>query len=528
MKKSPMICAAFALTLTFGCTQYSSHVRNDLHRSQVHDSDGLADTNSATTSLSGENSFADAVPSEAYPQDFGAAGSTVTLTAGTFDDDGKSNNASQKLNDGPLKMTTEPVQAVVASEDSSSDLTAVGMSVLDFETLALSNNPSIRELAASTQKAAGYRYQVGLRANPIVGYQGQQLADQQTDQHLAFFEQEFVTADKLALNRCVLNETLRAQLLELEAQKLRVATDVRVKFYEALAAQKRIRLISEFRSVTDKGVEIAELRNKLAEGSRIDVLQATVQKNEIDLAMQQAQAQFDGAWRGLVALTGSAQMQPTTLIGDLPTEMQVRDWEMLRSVLVSSSPEYSAAQARISRARSELQRHNVQPIPNLTVQFGAGVDNATNSGMMNVQLGAPIPLFNKNEGNIAAAHAEFCRASLEAQRIEKSIEARLADVSRDYDSSLAAVNKYNQDILPNAAESLKLAELAYEAGETSFVQVLVARRTYFDSNLQFIQAQTQLAQAGSRVDGYVLTGGLDAVTDDSGDDSLRGLTFGQQ
>ena len=66
------------------------------------------------------------------------------------------------------------------------------------------------------------------------------------------------------------------------------------------------------------------------------------------------------------------------------------------------------------------------------------------------------------------------------------------------------------------------------SGETSFVQVLVARRTYFDSNLQFIASQTQLAQARARVDGFVLTGALDPVGDNSGDDSLRGLTFSQQ
>jgi cobalt-zinc-cadmium efflux system outer membrane protein len=73
-----------------------------------------------------------------------------------------------------------------------------------------------------------------------------------------------------------------------------------------------------------------------------------------------------------------------------------------------------------------------------------------------------------------------------------------------------------------------LAEVAYKAGETSFVQVLVSRRTYFDSNLQYVLAQSQLAQAKSKVDGYVLTGALDAVIDQSGDDSLRGLTFSQQ
>ena len=148
--------------------------------------------------------------------------------------------------------------------------------------------------------------------------------------------------------------------------------------------------------------------------------------------------------------------------------------------------------------------------------------------MMNFQIGAPIPVFNRNEGNISAAQAEFCRASIEVERIEKSIEARLAEVSQDYDSSLAAVIKYRDEILPNAAESLRLAENNYEIGETSFLQVLVARRTYFESNLRLVAAQSQLAQANAAIDGYVLTGGLDAVPDHSGDDSLRGLTFSQE
>ncbi|GAB5444668.1 MAG: TolC family protein [Fuerstiella sp.] len=432
-----------------------------------------------------------------------------------------------------VSATDEQADGILPTEDGVVvHHSQVGMSLSDFESLAFSNNPSIRELAATTQKAAGYRHQVGLQANPIFGYQGQQLADRQTDQHLAFVEQEFVTGGKLELNRRVLNEAVRAQSLELEAQKLRVATDIRVKFYEALAAQQRIQLISDFRSVTARGIEVAELRVKAAEGTRIDVLQATVQKNEIDLALQQAEIQFDAAWRGLIALTGTPHMEPTSLVGELPQQMDQKDWGSVASSIVSSSPEYSAAQTRVAQARAALQRHGVQAIPNVTVQFGAGVDNATNNGMMNLQIGAPIPVFNKNQGNICAAQAEFCRATLEVQRIQKSIEARLAEVSREYDSSLAAVNKYGQEILPNAAESLKLAEHAYEAGETSFLQVLVSRRTYFDSNLQYIAAQSQLAQASSKVDGYVLTGGLDAVIDnsgdDSGDDSLRGMTFSQQ
>ena len=422
------------------------------------------------------------------------------------------------------------IQIAVQYSPSDNELLADqgSMSLSDFESLALCNNPTIAELVATTQKAAGFRTQVSLRANPTLGYNGTQIADVGTDQHTAFISQTIITADKLQLNRRVLNEALRAQLLQLEAQKYRVATDVRVKFYDALAAQRTVQIIRDFQTVADKGLELAELRKKALEGSQLDVVQAKVQKNEIDLALQQAEVNYQAAWRELVALAGSPDMTRTALAGELPETESVLDWQTLASTMIASSPEYQSAQVRVAQAQASLQRQGVQPIPNVDVNFGAGVDNGTNSGMINLQIGAPMPVFNKNQGNIAAARAELMRASREVQRIENSIKVRLATVSRDYDSSRVAVIKYSGDILPNADEGLKLAETAYKAGATSFVQVLVARRTYFDTNLQYIASRSLLAQARAKIDGYVLTGALDAVEDNSGDDSLRGLTFSQQ
>jgi cobalt-zinc-cadmium efflux system outer membrane protein len=425
--------------------------------------------------------------------------------------------------------TTESSASDATATDSALESVEPAFMTLDaFEALALSNNPTIAELVATTQKAAGFRTQVGARANPSIGYNGTQLADEGSDQHTAFISQTIVTADKLELNRRVLNQALRAQLLQLEAQKYRVATDIRIKFYDALAAQARIRLIREFQSVSDKGVDLAEQRKKALEGSQLDLLQAKVQQNEIDLSLQQAEISYNAAWRELAAIAGSPQMAPVALQGELPKSENNLDWATLAATMVASSPEYQAAQTRVNQASANLERQNVQAVPNLDLMMASGYDNATNSGLINVQVGAPIPVFNKNQGNITAARAEQMRACREMERIENAIKARLAAVSRDYDSALAAVAKYSNEILPNVREGLELAESAYKAGETNFLQVLVARRMYFDVNLQYIASQTQLAQARAQVDGYVLTGALDAVEDNSGDDSLRGLTFGQQ
>jgi cobalt-zinc-cadmium efflux system outer membrane protein len=410
----------------------------------------------------------------------------------------------------------------------SNEAIADGATLEELLSLAFANNPAIKELAATTQIAAGYRTQVGLYANPMLGYQGQQLADAGTDQHLLFVQQQIITGDKRALNRAVLNEAVRAQVQELEAQKLRVATDIKTAYYDSLRIQEQLASIDQFFELLKQGVNAAEKRMQAGEGSKIDLLQTQVQLKQLELDRRQLSASLSARLREIVALAGMPNIQLQAVAGELPKLPANQDWKAVEDGLVATSPEYAAAQARIRQASAAIRRQESQPLPNLNVQFGAGVDNSTDSGMMNVQVGAPIPVFNKNQGNIAAARAEYCRAVQEAQRIDNAIRARLAIASGDYARAAEAVDMYLSELLPAAQETLDLAEGAYRAGEQDFIQLLVTRRTYFDTNLAYIAARAQLATAQAQIDGYLLTGALNAVINNSGDDSLRGLTLDQE
>ena len=173
----------------------------------------------------------------------------VTLAA--FSDGGTQDSA-----------VVQPATVGVVAVDSNM-LTNENMEGITLEallSLAFANNPAVKELAATTQIAAGYRTQVGLYANPLLGYQGQQLADAGTDQHLIFVQQQIITGGKLELNRAVLNEAVRAQLQELEAQKLRVTTDIKTAYYDCVRIQKQLRAIDQFSSLLKQGVSAAETR----------------------------------------------------------------------------------------------------------------------------------------------------------------------------------------------------------------------------------------------------------------------------
>ncbi|MEY3174335.1 MAG: Cobalt-zinc-cadmium resistance protein CzcC precursor [Planctomycetota bacterium] len=419
-------------------------------------------------------------------------------------------------------------QAPAAASPATPAPAASGMTLAEIEKLALDNNPTIRQLSASITKARGYRGQVGLKPNPTIGYFGSQIADAGTDQHGAFISQEFVTGGKLDQNRRVLDRTLQAQLWDFETQKQRVLTDVRVQFYEALAAQRRIELTDQFHEVTVKGVEVSRRRREAQETSVVDLLQAEVQMSEIDVARQQARVAFKGAMQQLAAVSGTGELPQQTLSGDLKQPVADMNWDSVLQNLLQSSPELQAARFRVSAAQALQRRQQQQAIPNLQTEFGAGADNATGEGLINVTVGVPVPVFNRNTGNISAAYGEYSRAVHEVSRIEASIKSRLAEARQNFDAAAVAVQQYEDEILPRTAQTLELSERAFSAGEFDFLQVLIVRRTYFESNLKYVDSLAALAQARSQIDGLLLTGALDAPADQSGDDGLRGQTFSQQ
>lgn len=430
----------------------------------------------------------------------------------------------------PTVAPEAPVEAPVldAPEKPATNGSPQTISLSTLEAWALEHNPAIRQASASALKSMGFRNQVSRTPNPTIGYMGQQLGDDGTDQHLAFLSQDIVLGGKLELNDQVLGHGVQSQLWEVEAQRFRVLTDVRLRYYDALAAQQRLGAANEFHKVLAKGVSVAEARKQALEGTQPEVLLARVQLNQLELTQRRSEIAFNAAWNELAATIGLRQLPvaPLEITAGPPTSD--RDWNVVYEDLIARSPEIRAASSRVCRAAANVQRQEAQPIPNLELQVAVGHDQATEVQFGQVQAGLPIPVFNKNRGNIDAAQAEYCRALQEVERLKMSIRARLARAAQDFDAARAMVEQYEEKILPQAKESQDLSEQAYAAGEFGFLEVLTSRRVYFEATLELINARRDLAQAAATIEGLLLTGGLDQTVDTPDDDSLRGQALSGQ
>ena len=383
------------------------------------------------------------------------------------------------------------------------------MSLAELEQIALANHPAIRRTAAQLSAARGRWLQVGLPPNPTLGYLGSEIGNEgRAGQQGAFVSQRFITGGKLRLNRAVVSREIQRFEQQLAAIEQRVLTDIRSAFYDVLAAQASLDLAHELMRIGSEGADTVKQLLAALDVSRVDLFQAEIESASAAILLTQAENRHQAAWRALAALAARPDMPPARLEGSLDGDLPQFDWHSSRERLLTESPELAAAWFDVERARFALQRARVEPMPDISVQGSVQFDDATHDTVASVQIGLPLPLLNRNEGAIREARCELIAAQQEVQRLELSLQQRLAATFERYQNARRQVELYRDAILPRAAKSLELIRLGYTEGEFGYVRVLTTQRTYFETNLQYISSLVELRRSATVIDGLLLEGSL--------------------
>lgn len=387
------------------------------------------------------------------------------------------------------------------------------LSLADLEQMALASNPSVSRASALVGAARGNWIQVGLPPNPTIGYEGQQLGSGgRAEQQGVLFGQEFVRGGKLRLSRAVADRELARAQQELAAQEQRVLTDVRIAFYQVLLAQRAIDLTESLVRISTQGVKTVEALFRAKEANRADVLQSQLEVENALILARNARNRHTSAWQGLTAVVGDPNLPPQALAGDAFAPPLDIDFQETLQYIQTASPEVAAAAIEIERARAALDRARAEPVPNVTVQ---GLVNVIDNGIggrpdAGIAISVPIPLFNRNQGAILQSQHQIAAAERALQQLELGIQGRLAPAYERYTNARYQVERYRTAILPAASESLDLMRKTYEAGETNYVSFLVAQRTYFQTNINYLEAIQALRIAEAEIKGLLLSNSLQA------------------
>src|SRR5216684_9004425 len=395
----------------------------------------------------------------------------------------------------------------------------------ELQQMALQNNPTFAQSAANIQAAEGRKKQAGLYPNPTVSYQGEQIrgGSFHGGEQGFFVQQDIVLGGKLGLNRKIFDQELQQAVTEAEEQKLRVVTNVRMSYIQALAAQQTLDLRQNLSKLANDAVETSHQLANVGQADAPDVLESEVEAQQAQLAVTMAEQNQQRVWKALAAVVGNPRlplMKPEGKLEDTPT---VNADELVENI-VNDSPAVRIAELGVKRAEAASARAKREPIPDLQLrggmqQNGELLANGRAVGLQGFAgVGVRIPIFDRNQGNIAAAKADAERAKREVERVKLVLRERAASVVQNYTFSQTAVERYKNQMIPRAQKAYEMYTQKYQEMAAAYPQVLIAQRTVMQLEVSYITALENFATSSLSLQSYLLTDGLEAPSQPGGID----------
>lgn len=384
------------------------------------------------------------------------------------------------------------------------------LTLAQLESLALNNNPTIKAAEALVLQQQGLLRQLTRYPNPTVGWvQSTPSQRMQGATQGAFISQDIVTAGKLKVVGAAERVDVQWRQWQLQAQVGRVLNDVRMRYYEVLGAQDAAQAAVELERLAAD--DLRDLRKLLEaqQASRPDVLQAEIHLAAVRASLQDARLRHRAAWQQLVNLVGVPRMPPALLQTSAEPDIPQFDWDSSLDRLLSESPVLRAQASQVREAELELELQKRLVVPNINVQTVIQRDYVKDFDQVSTLVSAPIPLWNRNRGNILNAEGTLRLQKQEYERLRLALADQLASSFHQYLSARNQID-YLKEILPRTEENVRLTVQAFKAGQAGFdyMRVRDAEDTYLRTKTSYINALTSLRKVAIEINGLELTGGL--------------------
>jgi cobalt-zinc-cadmium efflux system outer membrane protein len=391
-----------------------------------------------------------------------------------------------------------------------------GMRLEELEQLAFKNNPTVAQTQANLRAAMGLTRQAGLYPNPTVGYYGDEIRGGYNGggKQGGFISQTIVLGGKLRAARRVAELETNEIETTAEIQHLRIQNNVRALFYQVLAAQRLVEVRQNLAKLAADATQTSLQLGNVGQADRPDILQAEVEQQQANVSVRIAQQNVEASWRVMALVAGKPDLPITRLEGDLEAIPDLNFEEWIAATL-KESPEVKLAQQAVERAEASLVQAKKAPIPDLQVMGllvqsyepldPTGRPTGVEGG---AQIGVQVPIFDRNQGNIAAAKGEIESAKQELVRLRLQLQRELANMFRDYDSARATAQQYKTEMLPRAEQAYRLYQTNYQKMAAAYPQVLISQRTLFQLEADYIQALESAWQSSLAIRGFGLMDGL--------------------
>lgn len=364
--------------------------------------------------------------------------------------------------------------------------------------VARDNNPELAAARWGIDIAEGERRQAGVLPNPELSWEVEDTrkGSQTTTVGVS---QMFELGGKRGARLDVAGRDADLAALELERQRNVLRAEVIGAFQAAAQAQEGLQLAEQSLRLSERALQVVQGRVRAGSASPVEATRAQVQLSEVRLEQGRAEQALTVAYQQLAAITGAAVVQFNRVEGGLQANNAIPSRTLLLDRLEQTA-DLRLARLQIDQREAALGLARSQRIPDLTVSVGSQYSETDRERINVVGLSVPIPLFDRNQGNVLAAARRADQARDQRNGAELRLRSEVVQALAQWSTAAQEVQTFDRSILPSAQQALDAATRGFERGKFAFLDVLDAQRTLVAARLQYLQAQAQSSEARVRLE----------------------------
>ncbi len=273
--------------------------------------------------------------------------------------------------------------------------------------------------------------------------------------------------------------------------------DVQSAFVDVLLAKENLALAQDNLKAFNGIVEINATRVKSGDLAPVELVRSRVAALQFENSVRQAELKLRLARERLQALLGRTTPSPAfDAVGELRRDPAPPPLDELRRSALQRRPDYLAIQRDQARSQADLrlQLANGKIDYTLGAQYHRQYDNAKGNSL-GFFFSAPLPVFNRNQGEIARAQREQEQIQARIRALEQEIATQVGTAYQQQAVARQVLDRIERDMLAQAREVRQTIEYSYRRGEASFVEFLDAQRAFNDTVQGYNEARAEYARA---------------------------------
>lgn len=380
---------------------------------------------------------------------------------------------------------------------------------------ALVGNPALAVFSTEVRRQDARAVQAGLLPNPQILVELENLggasdrASFQQSETTVWLSQRIPVAGKVGKAQRSAELAADVSQWDYEATRLRVWTDATKAFARTLVSQRRVEILQDMERLAAKSVETVRSLARAGGASAVEQTRAEVELSSVRLRRQQAQGELDANRAALAATWGSVSPTFARVSGDLTrvepappiSELEMRVYE---------TPDVARFQTELERQSVALSLEEARQLPDPTVSVGGRHFNDNGDTAVVLAFAVPLPVFDRNQGNVLAAAQAVSKARAQRASIEVSMRAQLRARHAALAAAYRQAETLRRETLPAAERTFSGAQEGHRNGFLRALDVIDAQRTLFELRLRQLDVLAAYHLARADVDRLTMPAGTAA------------------